>query len=216
MKVPSLDPAWLQSEHNADVARGNVFVGGRVSGGILGQPVKGAQVVFHRPDRTWAQILALDREIVQIRQHRRVRDRLDEGAAEADVARDLGLPLETVRKLAATPIDPAAWSGDARLADLGEFFFRVALLEDDGFFFGAVPRQKPFRLAARAPGHRDLDESREAGTGFYEDLGRVPLTAPLRLPDPSKPWAPAPSWPWEPTPPWRQWLPAPAGGAPAR
>lgn len=63
-QIPRIDPKWVLSEHNSDITRTHIFVGGRILSAASSKPVAGALVVFHRDDRTYSQILELDQEIM--------------------------------------------------------------------------------------------------------------------------------------------------------
>jgi len=66
MSIPHLETSWLESRSNTDDSRFMSYVGGVVTSGQSRQALEGATVVAYRTDRTLAQIVKLDNEMMAL------------------------------------------------------------------------------------------------------------------------------------------------------
>ena len=132
-------------------------------------------VLAHRADRTFTQIVELDREVSTAVQRRNARKLLDQGVPPESVAAQLALPIEIVRAIAKAAVDDARLSADARKWAEGEFFYALDRPGPDGFFLLAVPRRAGVKVVASAEGFVSATQHRRSGDGLFEDLGAVSL-----------------------------------------
>jgi hypothetical protein len=183
-EIPRLERAWLESDHNPDVARTRVFLGGRVKSLMSDKPVPKPEVLIHRADRTLEQITILEREMTLVFIRQLILKFLDSGAPVEDIAAFLGVPVQLVREMAKGP-EPAL-SADAKQVVAGQFFYASNRPGDDGFFILAVPRGQTLKLVVRAPGFRQVIQDRQAGAGIHEDLGAIALAPEIQRPDPMR------------------------------
>ena len=168
-KIPEIDPMWVQSEHNSDITRTHIFLGGKILSAASSKPVPGAQVLFHRDDRTSSQINDLRQEIKRIGVER--------------LFQRLGMkPTET------------ALSADFQRYDKGEFFFADYKTSEgpqaDGFFFVAVPRKQKLKVVVSASGYRDVPRDEDPKDGLFADIGEIKMIPPMSAPAAPTPWIP--------------------------
>jgi S1-C subfamily serine protease len=180
-RIPEIDPRWLESSENTDITRTRVFLGGKVVSLLTQQGVAGADVLFHRVDRTLDQIRELYRQVVGIARALQVRKKLDEGLTPEGAAQALQLPVEQVRQLMNVQMDESRWSDDLRRLNRGEFFFHLYRTAEtpasDGFFLVAVPRGQPLRLVVSAKGFIDGSRDYLPQHGVFADVGAVAMLA---------------------------------------
>lgn len=166
-QIPQIDPKWVQSEHNSDIARTHIFLGGKILSAASSKPVAGALVVFHRDDRTYSQINALREEI--------------------------GLIYFLQRKLGMQPPE-SALSEDVKRYAKDEFFFAVDKTSErsqaDGFFFVAVPRKQKLKVVVSANGYRDVPRDEEPRDGLFADVGEIKMFPPMSAPAALTQWIP--------------------------
>jgi hypothetical protein len=186
--VPAIDPRWVENEHNPDVTRNQIFLGGKVVSAFTARPVAGARVFFHRPDRSFEQIAALDREATLVLVATQIKRMLQGGLALADVAQRLGLNVEQVRQISQLKLSEDQWSADLKQLAKGEFFYRAARTDAEGFFMVAAPRKQKFRLVADAPQFRQIQEDRTSGDGLFANVGPIQMMqVPSGGPSPTGP-----------------------------
>ena len=58
--MPEIDLRWVESEHNSDITRTHIFLGGSIVSAASSKPVGDAQLIYHRADRSFSQIIELD------------------------------------------------------------------------------------------------------------------------------------------------------------
>lgn len=189
-RIPEIDPRWLESSENTDITRIGLFLGGKVVALLTQQGVAGADVLFHRVDRTIQQIRELNLQVVRTSGALQVRKKLDDGLTPEQVAQALQLPVEQVRQLMNVDVDRSRWSEDLRRYDQGEFFYALDRTAEvpgsDGFFLVAVPRGQPLRLVISAKGFIDSSRDYLPQHGLFADVGAVTM---LALPSgPTIPW----------------------------
>lgn len=198
-RIPEIDPRWLESPYNTDIARTGLFLGGKVVNLWTQQGVAEAVVLFHRVDRTLDQIRDLDLQVARTSGVLQVRMKLSEGLTPRQVAQALQLPVEQVRQLMNVDVDRSRWSEDLRRFDQGEFFYALDRTAEapgsDGFFLVAVPRGQTLRMVVSAKGF--IDRSRDYHLpqhGVFADVGEVAMLAS------SGPTPPMFTLPWLPQP----------------
>lgn len=152
--VPEIDPRWVQSEHNTDITRTRLYVGGKIVAAESAQPLEGVEVIVHRADRTLEQIVALDREIQTLRATTTVKRLLAEGLTVEQVAQRLKLRPNVVQDLMNARLDESTVSADARRYLEGEFFYATDRSRQDGFFFTTAPRMEAFKVLLGRDGYR--------------------------------------------------------------
>lgn len=152
--VPEIDPRWVQSEHNTDISRTRLYVGGKVVAAESTKPLPGAEVIVHRADRTLEQIVALDREIRTRRAVTIVKRLVADGLTAEQIAQRLKLPPALAQDLMNSRLEESTLSADARRYLDGEFFFDVDQSRADGFFFATAPRTATFKMLVAKEGYR--------------------------------------------------------------
>jgi hypothetical protein len=168
-RIPEIDPIWVQSEHNSDITRTHIFLGGKILSAASSKPVPGAQVLFHRDDRTYSQINELREEINRIGVNR------------------------LLQRLGVKPTE-AASSADFMRYDKGEFFFADYKTSEgphaDGFFFVAVPRKQKLKVVVSASGYKDVPRDEDPRDGLFADIGEIKMIPPMSTPAAPTPWVP--------------------------
>jgi hypothetical protein len=152
--VPEIDPRWVQSEHNTDLSRTRLYIGGKIVAAESTAPLEGVEVLVHRADRTLEQVVELDQEMRTLRAVTTVRRLLAEGLGIEEVARRLKLRPQEVKDLAGLHLDESTVSADARRLLDGEFFYAVDRSRPDGFYFAPAPRAEAFRVVLSREGYR--------------------------------------------------------------
>ena len=169
-QIPEIDPTWVQSEHNSDITRTHIFLGGRILSAVSSKPVPGAQVLFHRDDRTYSQINDLREEIKRINLDGLLRGVLGMKPTEATL------------------------SADFKRYDKGEFFFADYKTSEgpqaDGFFFVAVPRKQKLKVVVSASGYKDVPRDEDPRDGLFVDIGEIKMIPPMSAPAAPTPWLP--------------------------
>jgi S1-C subfamily serine protease len=197
LQGPVIDPRWVESEHNSDITRTQIFLGGKIVSAASSKPIGGAQVVYHRADRSLSQIIELDRQIERTKNARLVQDLISKGMKPEVVAMVLllsGLKLTTadVLELMKMKLDEADLSADFKRYEKGEFFFATYKTSDqpqiDGFFLVAVPRKQNLKLVVSANGYRDLPRDESPRDGLFADVGEIKLYPPLSAPTTPPTW----------------------------
>ena len=169
-QIPRIDPKWVESEHNSDITRTHIFLGGKILSAASSKPVPGAQVLFHRDDRTYSQINDLREEIKRINIDSLLRGVLGVKSTES------------------------TWSADFKRFDKGEFFFADYKTwegpQADGFFFVAVPRKQKLKVVVSASGYRDVRRDEDPRDGLFADIGEIRMIPPMNAPATPTPWVP--------------------------
>jgi S1-C subfamily serine protease len=182
-EIPRIDRAWVDSPHNTDVTRTRTLLGGTVRSLMTARPVPGPLVVIHRADRSYEQILALEREVESFRLARKVQELAGTGLPAEALAPLVELPAQTVRELLKAPAGGPHLSADARKYLEGEFY-AVRDRPRDGFFLVAAPRKLPLQVVVSAEGFRRIALEHRSGDGLFESLGTISLAPDLMRPDP--------------------------------
>jgi hypothetical protein len=113
---------------------------------------------------------------------------LQAGLTLPDVAQRLGLNVEQVRKISELKLSEDQWSADLKQLAKGEFFYRAARTDAEGFFMVAAPRKQRLRMVADAPQFRQLQEDRTSGDGLFANVGPIQmLQVPTAGPPPGGP-----------------------------
>jgi S1-C subfamily serine protease len=201
LQGPEIDPRWLESEHNSDITRTHVFLGGKILSAASSKPVGGAQVVYYRADRSFSEIIELDRELVRTENARLVQRLASNGMKPEEVVatvpllRDLKLTIEEVQELMKVKLGEADLSADLKRYEKGEFFFAAyrtsAEPQSDGFFLVAVPRKQNLKVIVSANGYRDLSLDEGPRAGLFADVGEIKLYPPMSLPAAPPIWDPS-------------------------
>ena len=192
LQVPDIDPKWVESEHNSDITRTRILLGGKIMSAATSKPVGGAQVVYHRADRSFSQIVELDREIVRTENARLVQSLVSSGLKPEEVVitfpmlRGLKLTIEEVHELTKVKLGEADLSADLKRYQKGEFFFAAYKISNepqtDGFFLVAVPRNQNLKVIVSANGYRDLSLDENPRAGLFADVGEIKLYPPISVP----------------------------------
>ena len=176
--TPALDLAWLQSKYNTDKSRTMAYFGAKVVGAQSQVPLVDAFVMVYRQDRTLEQITTMYAAAKEALNVMDVKEQLQDGMTESEVAEDLDLTPAQVRAYRDRPFDAAALSPDVQAFLRGEFFFDNDDSQKDGFAFLIAPRNQPLNIIIEKDGYRDFKGTLKAAPGLTSDLGPMQLVMP--------------------------------------
>jgi hypothetical protein len=175
LDAPDLNKDWVLSDHNTDLTRNNVYVGGRVYSAQTNGAVQNATVVIHRTDRTIEQIIELAQEIQGLQIIRAIQNYYRQGITIEQLAQYYQLTHEQVLQVINTT--SLNLSADAQRYDNGEFFYGSAVTDEYGFFLAAIPRSYNVSLYVYIENHRPLIRNMTTNDDIYQNLGWVRVIA---------------------------------------
>jgi S1-C subfamily serine protease len=175
MPVPILETGWLDSRYNTDESRTMSYLGARIVSGQSQMPVTDATMIVHRQDRTLQQIVALHKQIGEIRTVLGVQSRARRGMTDEQIAQAMKLTVPQVRAYRDMNVDMKAMPADVQAYDNGEFFYDYDDSVKDGFVFIVAPRNTTLSVAVVKDGFRDFNGTLRPVTTVSADMGRIAI-----------------------------------------
>ncbi len=173
-ETPAIPLRWLESDHNTDETRSNIYVTGRIvsSHSQTGIP---ADVILTRTDRTLEQIENLHLELKVVNMIYTVQRMHTAGVSEEQIAAQFQIPLEEVKAMVAAQLSEGELSKDTLASLKGEFFYKHTQSDDEGFFILSVPKSKDFKLYVIRNSFHHTEKKISLGRGLSQSLGKITI-----------------------------------------
>lgn len=170
--VQELSREWIRNDYNTDETRSHIYLTGWIISSHSRRPLA-AEILITRPDRSLLEIQDLHRQLQRYNQLQAIQIMNDQGLKMEEIAKNLNVKVEEIKKILETPLSSDSISPDGRQYLKGDFFYAVTRCDDRGFFIIDVPLNQKVKLYAFADGHRTLIRNFNTEDGLSQDLGKI-------------------------------------------
>lgn len=174
LSTPRIPLNWLQSDYNTDATLTDTYLTGTIVSSHSNQPVS-AVVIVARRDKTLKQIKDLDEELKAIQAVYIIQELHNLGLSIQEISERFNVSEEKIALLLKTDLSRRAVSADAKSYLKGEFFFKVAQSDEDGFFIVNVPRGQKVKVYIYKDEYRLVEKEIKLSNDKSQHAGKINL-----------------------------------------
>jgi S1-C subfamily serine protease len=174
--VQDIPVEWVRARYNTDETREAVYVTGLIRSADSLRPLE-AEVVASRPDRSLEEIQKLHHELIGIVRIYGIQRLHAQGMSVDEISRQLQTSREEVEKGLKIELKNMRISNDAFRYTQGEFFYKLAATDQDGFFIMGIPRNIEVKIHAYHREYRMMVIKLKTTNGVSQHLGKINLFA---------------------------------------
>ncbi len=172
--TPEIPLKWLQSDYNMDETLTDTYLTGKVVSSHSNKPVS-AVIIVARRDRTLKQIKDLDEKLKAIQAVYIIQELNNLGLSIKEISDRFNVSEEKISLVLEIDLSQKIISEDVESYINGEFFFKVAQSDKDGFFIVNVPRDQNVKAYIYKDGYRLVEKDIKLSNDKSQSIRKINL-----------------------------------------
>lgn len=188
LNIQEIPREWIRNDYNTDESRHHIYLTGWIVSSHSRRALV-AEILVTRPDRSLEQIQDLHRQLQRYVRIQTIQAWADQGQGTDEIARNLNLKADEVRKILESPFSRDSLPPDGQQYLKGDFFYSVTRCDERGFFIIDVPIKQKVKFYAFADEHRTMVRHFNTEDGLSQHLGKITVFSysTTQIPDPQNP-----------------------------